>query len=343
MKRIVDLRSDTTTRPTPAMRQAMMEAEVGDDVFGDDPSINRLQEIAADRLGKEAALFLPTGSMSNAAAIKTHTKAGDEILMDTAAHSMIYEVGMPATIANVVTRQFRSDNAVPDVAEIESMISEETLHSPGTTLLVLENTHNRAGGAIIPLEVHRALWKLCQEKGVRLHLDGARLFNAVVATQTPVKEYAANADSVTFCLSKGLGCPVGSVLCGTAEFIQKAKRVRKMLGGGMRQAGFLAAAGIFALDHHIDRLAEDHRRAKMLAEGLANINGAVLDTLEPPTNMIYLTLNCDANAFAQRLRAEHNVLVVRTAQNRVRMVTHLDIDDEGIAQAVEAIRFVCSN
>ena len=289
MHAIIDLRSDTTTRPTPEMRRAMSEAEVGDDVYDDDPTIHRLQARAAELMGKEAALLMPSGTMSNAVAIKVHTKPGDEILLDTQAHSMIYEVGMPATIAHVVTRQFQSDNGLPDPQEIDSLIHSETLHSPGTTLLVLENTHNRAGGAIIPLDVHQALWELTQERKIALHLDGARLFNASIALGIPASQIAANSDSVTFCLSKGLGCPVGSVLCGTTEFIAKARRVRKMLGGGMRQAGVLAAAGLYALENHIERLADDHKLARNLAEGIKDAPGLKLDTVFTPTNMVYIT------------------------------------------------------
>ncbi|HZO90779.1 MAG TPA: low-specificity L-threonine aldolase [Chthonomonadaceae bacterium] len=337
MHEIVDLRSDTVTRPTPEMRRAIAEAEVGDDVFDDDPTIHRLQAVAAAKMGKEAGLFVPSGTMSNAVAIKTHTRPGDEILLDTQAHSMIYEVGMPATIANVLTRQFHCRHGVPDVDEVASLMRTENLHAPGTALLVLENTHNRAGGAIIPLEVHQALWKLAQERGVRVHLDGARLFNAAVATGIPASEYAACADSVTFCLSKGLGCPVGSVLCGTQDFIARARRVRKMLGGGMRQAGILAAAGLYALEHHIDRLAEDHRHARRLAQGIAHAPGITLDTVDVPTNMVYMTTQAPARAFADRLASEHKVLGIPTAANRIRLVTHLDVDAEDIERAIAAI------
>lgn len=211
MHEFVDLRSDTVTKPTPAMRQAMADALVGDDVYEDDPTINRLQERAAQLMGKEAGLFVPSGTMGNAVAIKVHTKPGDEILLDAEAHSMLYEVGLPATIAHVLTRQFHSVRGVPDVDEIARSVHAESLHGSGTTLLVLENTHNRAGGYVIPLDAHRHLWQWAQEAGLKVHLDGARLFNAAIATGTPASEYAACTDTVTFCLSKALGCPVGSV------------------------------------------------------------------------------------------------------------------------------------
>ena len=271
------------------MRQAMAEAPVGDDVYEDDPTINRLQERAAPLMGKEAGLFVPSGTMSNAIAIKVHTKPGDEILLDGEAHSMLYEVGLPATIAHVLTRQFHSREGVPDVDEIAGSLHQESLHGSGTTLLVLENTHNRAGGYIVPLDVHRHLWQWAQEHDVKLHLDGARLFNAAVASGVSAREYAACTDSLTFCLSKGLGCPVGSVLCGTQEFIERARRVRKMLGGGMRQAGILAAAGLYALDNNIERLADDHSNARRLAQGMQICPASRLDTLDVPTNMVYFT------------------------------------------------------
>lgn len=336
MHALVDLRSDTTTKPTPGMRYAMQEAEVGDDVYDDDPTIHLLQQKAAEITGKEAALLMPSGTMSNAVAIKVHTKPGDEILLDQYAHSMIYEVGMPATISQVMTRQFRSENGVPNVDEVVDLIHAESLHSPGTSLLVLENTHNRAGGAIIPLEVHQTLWRLVKERGIALHLDGARLFNAVAATGVSAAEFAACADSLTFCLSKGLGCPVGSVLCGSKEFIAKARRVRKMLGGGMRQAGILAAAGVYALDHHLLRLKDDHALAKRLATGLVGCGGIELDTTEPPTNMVYFNTKAPADQFVQSLK-ERGVLCGETGKHRVRMVTHLDIDSEDIDRTIEAV------
>lgn len=337
MHAVVDLRSDTTTRPTPEMRRVIAEAVVGDDVFDDDPTIHRLQAMAAERMGKEAGLLVPSGTMSNAIALKTHTRPGDEILLDAEAHSMVYEVGMPATIAQVLTRQFRSKNGVPDVDDVESLMHGESLHTPGTTLLVLENTHNRAGGVIVPLEVHRALWERAQARDIRVHLDGARLFNAAVATGIPAAEYAACADTVTFCLSKGLGCPVGSVLCGSHAFIERARRVRKMLGGGMRQAGMLAAAGIYALEHHVERLADDHRNARRLAAGIASASGIYLDTFEPPTNMIYFNTRGPAQVFIDTLAEKQGVLGIATGANRIRLVTHLDVDAEDIERAITAL------
>jgi threonine aldolase len=332
---LVDLLSDTVTRPTPAMRQAMAEALVGDDVFDADPTVNRLQEVAAERMGKEAALFVPTGTMGNSIAMKTHTQPGDEILLDGEAHSMVYEVGLPAVIAGVLTRQFRGVSGVPNVEEIASLIHEESLHTPRTSLIVLENTHNRAGGAIIPLEVHRQVWELAQTRNIRVHIDGARLFNAVVATGVPAKEFAQYTDSVTFCLSKGLGCPVGSLLCGTREFIGRAKRVRKMLGGGMRQVGILAAAGLYALEHHIDRLAQDHQNAQVLAQGIAGAEGI---TVEPvATNMVYFKTATSAPRFVEEME-RRGVIAYAVAAHRIRMVTHLDISTSDIQHAITTIR-----
>lgn len=342
MHLVIDLRSDTVTKPTQEMRFAMSAAEVGDDVYEDDPSVNQLQEMSAALLGKEAALFLPSGTMSNAVAIKTHTQPGDEILLDGDAHSMVYELGLPGAIAGVVTRQFRSHGGIPDTPAIVDCIHTESLHTPGTKLIVLENTHNRAGGTIIPLNVHTGIHNIAAEHGIQVHIDGARLFNAVVASGITAAEYACCADTVTFCLSKGLGCPVGSVLCGTSTFIGRARRVRKMLGGGMRQAGILAAAGIYALTHNIDRLADDHRNASRLWQSLTGATGVTLDSTPPPTNMIYLNTVRPAAEVCAELDARFQIRCNPTASHRLRLVTHLDIDAEDIERASAAIIQVCA-
>ncbi|MCW3095976.1 MAG: L-threonine aldolase [Chthonomonadaceae bacterium] len=339
MHSVIDLRSDTVTRPTAAMRAAMAEAEVGDDVYEDDPTINSLQKRAALLMGKEAGLFVPSGTMGNALALMTHTRPGDEVLMDSDAHSMLYELGLPATLAHVLTRQFRSRAGVPDVDEIAGYIHPANLHAPGTSLIILENTHNRAGGTVIPLEVHKAVQSLAKAHGLALHLDGARLFNAVIATGIPAAEFAACTDSVTFCLSKGLGCPVGSVLCGTHTFVDRARRFRKMLGGGMRQAGILAAAGVYALENHIERLAEDHHHARQLAAGIADAPGIMLETRDIPTNMVYFRTQFPAAQVADALAA-HDVLCGVTGPNRIRLVTHLDIDSEDINRAITILNQV---
>ncbi len=342
MSHIIDMRSDTVTRPTPEMRAAMAGAEVGDDVLDDDPTIHALQEKAAELLGKEAALFMPSGTMSNAVAIKAHTAPGDEILLDSNAHSMLYEAGNPATIAGVLTRQFQSVRGVPSAREIANLVHEQTLHSPRTSLILLENTHNRSGGTVIPLDVMSAVRSEMRDRGVAVHLDGARLFNAAAALNTSPRDIAACTDSVTFCLSKGLGCPVGSLLCGSREFIERARRVRKMLGGGMRQAGILAAAGIYALDHHVARIAVDHANARRLAAGLTGSPGLVLESDVPSTNMVYLNTSERAEAIADRVKARFGVLVSTMGIHVVRAVTHLDVCAGDIDQAVAALRNVCA-
>ncbi len=335
----VDLRSDTVTRPTPAMRRAMAEAEVGDDVLGDDPTVQRLEEAAAVRLGKEAALFVPSGSMANNIAIKVWTRPGDEITLDWDAHSLCYEVGAPAALSGVQTRPFRSHHGVPDVNEVAAAIQVETLHSPGTRLLVLENTHNRAGGAIIPLTTHRELYALARERGLKVHLDGARLFNAQVASGVPAAEYAQSADSVSFCLSKGLSCPVGSLLCGPRDFVEAARRVRKLFGGGLRQAGVLAACGLIALETGIDRLAEDHAHARRLHDGLRDLPGVTLDEDPPQTNMVYFNTERPATDWVERLAAE-GVQCLPTGPKRIRLVTHRDVSAAAVETALATFRRV---
>lgn len=337
----VDLRSDTVTKPTPEMRRAMADAEVGDDVFGDDPTVLQLEDMAATRMGKEAALFMPSGTMANNVAIKVWTSPGDEVLMDRDAHSLCFEVGAPGAISGVVTREFHSVRGVPDLDDVQACMHTENLHSPGTALIVLENTHNRAGGAVIPLECIREVREIATERGAQVHIDGARIFNASVASGVPVDEYASAADSICFCLSKGLGCPVGSLLCGTREFVEGARRMRKRLGGGMRQVGVLAACGIVALNTMVDRLAEDHARARHLADGLCGLPGIEVDADHVETNMVYF----DTSAPAHELCAALEGLSVRcnpTASHRVRWVTHKDIDDEDAERALEAMRTVTS-
>jgi threonine aldolase len=338
MSSIVDLRSDTVTRPTAAMRQAMATAELGDDVLGDDRTVQELEAKAAELLEKEAGLFVPSGTMGNNIAISVHTRPGDEVLMDWDSHSLCYEVGAPAVLSGVQTRQFHSVRGVPDTDEIARSITRADLHAPGTTMLILENTHNRHGGAVIPLAVMREIYGAVHSRGLVVHLDGARIFNAAVAAGVLASDFAAQADSVSFCLSKGLGCPVGSVLCGTRDFVEKARRVRKRFGGGMRQIGVLAACGIVALDTMIDRLAEDHANAKRLAEGLDDA-GYGVDPATVQTNMVYFTTAKPAKEVQDAL-AEHGVLCLPFGPNLIRMVTHNDVDEEGIRRAARACRLV---
>ncbi len=337
----IDLRSDTVTRPTPAMRQAMAQAEVGDDVYGEDPTVNRLQAMAAEILGKEAGLFVASGTMGNLVAILAHCQRGDEAILGTLAHTFLYEAGGISALGGVHSCQIPNQ---PDgtlaLQDIQAAIRSEDAHVPITRLVALENTHNRCGGVALSLEYTRAVGELAHQHGLVLHLDGARLFNAAVALNVSAKALAEPADSVTFCLSKALCAPVGSVVCGSQDFIRRAHRVRKQLGGGMRQAGVLAAAGIVALETMVERLAEDHARAKKLAQGLAKIPGLALDPGTPHTNMIFMNLAQEtepltAQHVAQRLK-ERGVLVGVSGKRRFRLVTHYWIDDQAVEQALAA-------
>ncbi|HEX2171370.1 MAG TPA: GntG family PLP-dependent aldolase, partial [Dehalococcoidia bacterium] len=302
----IDLRSDTVTLPTPAMRQAMAEAEVGDDVFREDPTVNRLEERSAELLGKEAALFTASGTMSNLIAALTHTQRGDEVIAGSEAHLVWSEVAGAATLGGLQIRTVpqHADGTI-DPRAIESAIRTENVHHPRTGLICLENTQNRCGGAVMTVEETAAIGDLAHARGIPVHLDGARLFNAAIALERPARDLAAPADSVGFCLSKGLGAPVGSLLAGRRDFIDRARKYRKMLGGGMRQAGVIAAAGLVALDTMIDRLAEDHAHARRLAIGLAAIPGLIVAPNACPTNIVMVRLPEPAAAsLAARLAAE---------------------------------------
>jgi threonine aldolase len=340
--RIVDLRSDTVTKPTPAMREAMARAEVGDDVFGDDPSVNRLQALAADRLGKEAALFVPSGTMGNLAAVLAHCARGDEVILGDRSHTSTTEAGGVAALGGVHPRTVPNQpDGTMTLAAIEAAVNPDDDHYPTTRLICLENTHNRCGGAALTAEYTRSVGALARQRGLRLHLDGARLFNAAVATRTSAAELAAPADSVTFCLSKALCAPVGSVLCGDAEFIRKARRARKQLGGGMRQAGVIAAAGIVALETMTERLGEDHARARALADQLSRIPGVRLESNPPPSNMVYLELLPDLpldGAGMEQALAQHDILIHAVGPRRIRLVLHYWIDDAGVDRTAQAFR-----
>ncbi len=336
MTRIIDLRSDTVTRPTPAMRAAMAAADVGDDVFGDDPTVNRLEERAARLVGKEAALFVPSGTMANLVALLTHAAPGDEVIVGHESHIFHYEVGGVARIAGLVTRTLTNlPDGTIDPAELEAAIRPQTIHSPGTRLLCLENTHNRCGGAAIPAATLRELCRIAHDRGVAVHLDGARLFNAAVALGVPAASLAEPCDSVAFCFSKGLGAPVGSVLCGSQGFIERARRHRKLLGGGMRQAGVLAACALYALDHHIERLAEDHTNARVLAEGLARLGP--FRPVAPATNIVVVDVVEGSVDEWLRAFAAEGVLAVAFGPRRFRMVTHLDVSRADVEEAIARI------
>ncbi|MEZ0397005.1 MAG: low-specificity L-threonine aldolase [Anaerolineales bacterium] len=342
--KFVDLRSDTVTQPTPAMRDAIARAEVGDDVYGEDPTVNRLQEMAAAMLGKEAALFVASGTMGNLVAMLTHCGRGDEVILGDKAHTFLFEAGGISALGGVHSCQLPNQ---PDgslaLADIEAAIRPDDVHAPVSRLVCLENTHNRCGGTFQTVEYTRAAADLAHARGLAVHLDGARLFHAAAALGVTASELAAPVDSVTFCLSKGLCAPVGSVLCGSADFIRKARRVRKLLGGGMRQAGILAAAGIVALETMVERLGEDHARARRLAEALAAIPGLRLPLGMPATNMVFVALEAScplsADEAARRLRAR-GVLVGVTGPRQFRLVTHYWVDEAGVGRAVEAFRDV---
>ena len=337
MTNLIDLRSDTVSKPSEAMRQAMATAEVGDDVFGDDPTVNQLEKRAAAMTGKDDALYVPSGTMGNLIAVLTHTKPGDEILLGDQSHIFQYELGGAARLAGVITRTLtnRPDGTL-DAAEILAAARTENLHSPGSKLLCLENTHNRCGGAALPLRAMDELTSTAHSLGMAVHLDGARVFNAAAALGVPVSRVARDCDSVSFCLSKGLGCPVGSVLCGSKEFIEAARRNRKMLGGGMRQVGILAAAGLFALEHNVTRLAEDHANAKMLADGLRELS--VFRPNVPETNIVVAdVLRGDLNDWLRTFQ-KAGVLAVGFGPQRMRLVTHINISRADIDEALHRIR-----
>ena len=340
----IDLRSDTVTQPTLEMRAAMANAPVGDDVYGEDPTVNRLQELAAEMLGKQAGLFVASGTMGNLVGILAHCQRGDEAIVGNKAHTFLYEAGGISVLGGIHSCQLPNQ---PDgslaLEDIRSAIRPDDPHDPITRLVCLENTHNRCGGTYQTAEYTRQIAGFAHERGLSVHLDGARIFNAAAAQGVTVKDLAGPVDSVTFCLSKGLCAPVGSVLCGSKAFIAKALRLRKMLGGGMRQAGILAAAGIVALETMTGRLAEDHARAKKLADGLRLVPGLALDPGTPATNMVFLSMTSDVQStteeFVEGLK-KHGVLVGATGERHFRLVTHYWIDDAGVEKTIAAFRAV---
>ncbi|MBI3946356.1 MAG: low-specificity L-threonine aldolase [Armatimonadetes bacterium] len=337
----VDLRSDTVTQPTPAMREAMARAEVGDDVFNDDPTVHRLEEMAAARMGQEAGLFVASGTMGNLAALLTHCRRGDEVIAGDRSHTITSEQGGMAALGGLVPRPLPNQ---PDgtlrLEEIEAAIHGEDTHHARTRLVTIENTHNFVGGVALDAAYTRAVADLSRRRRLKLHIDGARIFNAAVALGVPAADLVGGADSVTFCLSKGLSAPVGSVLCGTREFIAEARRARKVLGGGMRQVGVLAAAGIVALQTMVDRLAEDHANARRLAEGLAAMPGFVVDLSRIQTNIVFFDLSpdvpMDAPEVQQRV-ARQGVLLMAMGRRRFRAVTHAGVTAEEIGRALTAV------
>jgi len=345
---IIDLRSDTVTLPSPAMREAMYRAEVGDDVYGEDPTINRLQELAAERTGKEAALFVPTGTMGNATAVLAHAGRGEAVMVGNQSHIYHYEVGGASTLGGSPMYVIPTDaNGMLDLYKIETGISDGSdEHAAPTALLCIENTHNRCGGTVLNLEQLEALTSLAHAHGITVHMDGARIFNAATALGVPVSTLAQQVDSMMFCLSKGLSAPVGSIVVGSREVIHKAHRMRKLLGGGMRQTGIIAAAGIVALEQMVERLAEDHEHCKQLAYGLADYPQIEIDVERVVTNIVNFAV---LNTQQQRLTheetmqflakaQEHGVLMGTIGEGTIRAVTHYGLDAQDIQTALTGIR-----
>jgi threonine aldolase len=336
----IDLRSDTVTQPTPAMREAMARAVMGDDVFGEDPTINRLQEMAAALMGKEAGLFVASGTMGNLTAILAHCGRGDEAILGDKAHTFLFEAGGISALGGVHSHQVpnQADGSLA-LEDIRAAIRSDDAHYPVTRLIALENTHNRCGGVYQSAANTRAVGDLAHQRGIVLHLDGARIFNAAASQGLPAMDLTQPVDSVTFCLSKGLCAPVGSVLCGSRDFITRAHRIRKQLGGGMRQAGVLAAAGIVAMETMISRLGEDHARARRLAEGLSAIPGIVMDVGMPQSNMVFCALGEEVPWDASQVETalvDYGVLVGAVAERRFRLVTHYWIKDTDVDTAIQA-------
>lgn len=335
----VDLRSDTLTRPGPGMRDAMARAEVGDDVYGEDPTVRRLEEVAAERLGHQAAIFVPTGTMGNQVAINLHTTPGCDVLVEQGTHVYCYELGAMTAWSGVVPRVLvgEAGRLLPD--QIAGAVAPDIYYMSPTVLLVLENTHNNAGGTVLTAEQQDALIERAHGSGLKVHLDGARVFNAAACLGLPVSRLTESCDTVMFCLSKGLGAPVGSMLCGDADSIRKARVVRKRMGGGLRQVGVLAAAGLYALEHHVDRLADDHARARRLAETLADHPAFEVDLETVQTNILVATLHDPSRTdeVLERLRQD-GLLAGAMGPGRVRFVTHLDIGDADLERATEIIR-----
>ncbi len=340
--RIIDLRSDTITMPTQEMRQAMAGAEVGDDVFGEDPTVNRLEQRTAEILGKEAALYVTSGTMANQLAIRAHTEPGDEILVEANAHIYYYEAGAPAALSGVLCKCLAGQRGIFSAREAQAALRPENVHFAPTRLVCLENTHNRGGGSVWPLERIAEIASLARDTGLKMHLDGARIWNASAASGIEEKKYAEHFDSVSVCFSKGLGAPVGSALAGTRDFIRRARRFRKQFGGGMRQAGIIAAGALFALENHRPRLAEDHRHARLLAETLSELPGLEIDPATVETNMVlFRVTRVPANQLVQKLN-DAGVRVLAAGPETIRAVTHLMISDDDIGMAREIFRRVAT-
>ena len=337
--RFADFRSDTLTKPTKEIRQAMMDAEVGDDVFGEDPTINHLQEMIANMTGKEEALFVTSGTQGNEICISAHTHPGQEIIVGKESHIFNYECGGPALLSGVQMYPVNETNGIIKLEQIKSAVRHVDVHYPQTSLICLENTHNRAGGVILPLENIKKISEFARNNNLKIHLDGARLWNASIATGISLKEYGQYFDSISLCFSKGLGAPVGSVVVGDKTFIHQAHYYRKVFGGGMRQAGILAAACIYAIENHFKRLREDHQRAKYFAEEISKIPAIKVDLETIQTNIVIFDVDIpgfEAEKFLMKLQ-ENGVLMLEIDPNRIRAVTHLDLTDEDMKKAIDVL------
>ena len=339
----IDLRSDTITQPTQGMRAAIATAEVGDDVLGDDPTVNQLERYVAGLLGKEAAVYMPSGTMTNQIALRAHTEPGDEVILESQAHIYYYEGGGPAALSGVMCRLVKGDCGVFTAMDLEQVLRPADVHFPRTKLVCLENTHNRGGGRIYPLSEIRAISKVCQQHGLKLHLDGARLWNACIAQNISEVDYVEAFDSVSVCFSKGLGAPVGSALAGSKVFIERARRFRKMLGGGMRQAGMMAAGALYGLKHHRAHLKEDHFNAQTLAQGLQSIAGIEIDPKTVETNIVlFQTRVLPAQVLAERLKLK-GVYVLPVGPNTIRAVTNLMVNEQQIQQVPDLVELALNN
>jgi threonine aldolase len=337
---MIDLRSDTVTKPSPPMRQAMGAAEVGDDIYGEDPTVNALERRVAEILGKEAAVFMPTGTMTNQVAIRAHTEPGDEIILDAHTHSYYFESGGPAALSGVMCRLINTPRGIFGAEDVRVLLRPRNEHYPHSTLLCVENTHNLGGGSVWSIEAIREVTAAAREANLRTHLDGARLWNASVVTGISEREYASHFDSVSVCFSKGLGAPVGSALAGPVAFIARARRFRKMFGGGMRQAGIIAAGALYGLEHHRARLKEDHDNARLLAEGLAKILGIELDLTCVESNIINFRVTCmPAPRLCDEAKARGVLINSRNADS-IRAVTHLDVSRSDILQTIDIVRSI---
>ncbi|MDC0714007.1 low-specificity L-threonine aldolase [Stigmatella sp. ncwal1] len=333
----IDFRSDTVTRPTAGMRRAMLEADVGDDVYGEDPTVNWLEERVAGRLGLEAALFVPSGTQSNQIAMGLHCRPGDEVITEAGSHILQYEGGALSALWGVQPQPLPGENGLLSAEQVAEAVRAENIHAPRSRLLSLENTHNRSGGTVWPLERFREVVAAGRRAGLAVHLDGARLFNAQVATGTPAADWAKLTDTTSVCFSKGLGAPVGSALVGSAALIQEGRRLRKRLGGGMRQAGMLAAAALYALEHHVERLAEDHAHTRRLALGLAEMPGVKVNLARVETNILLVEFTRPSQEMVPRLAAQ-GLLVNATGPHSVRLVCHLDVSASDIDEALSRFR-----